>query len=96
MLYVHTRKESQTLLDKLVEASAFAYPMTGLPQVVLVFEGSTAGVSVPSWTAFFAFSCLFFVYGRAHRIKPMVTANLLWMGVDSVIVCGTLLRRMIT
>lgn len=75
--------------------AAFVYPMSGLPQVVLVFQGSTDGVSVSSWTMFVGFSLLFLVYGMIHRIKPMVITNFLWILVDMFVVIGTVTHRMV-
>ncbi len=94
--YVHlSKKKQKDLFDKLVGVAAFLYPLSSLPQMVLVFQGSTDGVSVVSWLGFAAFSTLFLVYGLVHKIRPVIVTNFLWVLVDLFIVFGTLTHRMI-
>lgn len=89
-----SKKRRITLFDKVVMVAAFLYPLSGLPQVIEVFQGNSAGVSLRSWLGFTAFSALFLVYGFAHKIKPMVITNALWLIVDGLIVIGILIDRM--
>lgn len=96
ILHIHlSKKKQKNLLDNIVAVAAFVYPMSGLPQVMLVFQGRTEGVSVGSWSMFVAFSLLFLIYGMIHRIKPMVVTNFLWILVDMFVVIGTLTHRMV-
>lgn len=94
-LHIHLSKQKRKdLLDKIVGISAFLYPMSGIPQVVLVFKGETAGVSVLSWLGFMFFSTLFLLYGIVHKIKPLIVTNVLWLIVDGFVVFGTLTHHM--
>lgn len=95
MFHVHlSKKKRRTSFDKLVGVAAFAYPLSGLPQAMLVFQGSTDGVSLTSWVFFALFSVLFLIYGIIHKIKPIIVTNLLWLLVDIFIVIGTITHRM--
>lgn len=89
-----SKRKQRTLLDHVAAAGAFVYPLTGLPQLLLVFRGEINGVSVMSWLGFLLFSLLFFAYGVVHRIKPIMITNLLWIVIDAMIVTGLIVRRM--
>lgn len=89
-----SKRKQRTLLDHIAAVGAFVYPLTGLPQLVLIFRGETSGVSVISWFGFLLFSLLFFIYGVAHRIKPMIITNMLWIAIDAMIVTGVIVHRM--
>lgn len=96
LLYFHISKKRQiTLFDKIVLIAAFLYPLSGLPQVFLVFHGNSEGVSLTSWLGFMAFSLLFLIYGTVHKIKPMAITNILWLIVEGLVVIGVLLNRML-
>lgn len=91
-----SKKKRRTFFDKLTSVAAFIYPLSGLPQAILVSRGSTEGVSLLSWMAFAGFSILFLVYGLMHKIKPIIITNVLWLFIDAFIICGTLAHKMIT
>lgn len=96
MFHLHlSKKKQRTGFDKVVAVAAFAYPLSGLPQAILVFQGSTDGVSLTSWVSFSLFSLLFLIWGIMHKIKPIIVTNLLWLLVDIFIVVGTITHRMI-
>jgi uncharacterized protein with PQ loop repeat len=94
-LHFHlSKKKQKSLLDKIVLLASFLYPLTGIPQVLLVFEDGSEGVSLASWVGFACFSLLFFVYGCVHKIKPMIVTNALWLIVDWLVVFGVVAHRM--
>lgn len=68
--------------------AAFLYPLSGIPQVIEVYNGQVDGVSLLSWLSFIAFSALFLSYGLIHKITPMIITNTLWLGVDGLVVIG--------
>ena len=74
--------------------ASYVYPLSGIPQLLLVFKGEIEGVSVISWVMFACFSALFLAYGIVHKVKPMIVVNLLWLTMDILIVFGTLTHRM--
>lgn len=90
---IHThlsKKKRLTLFDKIIILAAFLYPLSGLPQVIEVFNGHTDGVSLWSWLGFICFSALFLAYGLVHKIAPMIITNILWIAVDSLVIIGLL------
>ena len=93
-LQIHlSKKKKRTILDKVVGVASYVYPLSGLPQLLLVYKGNVPGVSVISWVAFACFSSLFLMYGIVHKIKPMIVINLLWVIMDVMIVTATLTHR---
>jgi uncharacterized protein with PQ loop repeat len=89
-----SKKKQKNVLDRIVGVAAFLYPMTALPQIILVFRGEVDGVSIVSWVGFLIFSSLFLIYGLVHRIKPMIVTNVLWVSVDSLIIFGVVAHQM--
>lgn len=95
-LHLHlSKKKKKTILDKVVSVASYLYPLSGLPQLLLVLQGEINGVSVASWVMFACFSALFLTYGVVHKVKPMIVVNLLWLTMDILIVFGTLTHRMV-
>lgn len=95
-LHVHlSKKKKRTILDKVVAIAAYIYPLSGIPQLLLVYRGDVSGVSIVSWISFACFSALFLSYGLVHKVKPMIVVNSLWLVLDLIIVLGTLTHRMV-
>ena len=93
LVHSHLQKKKRlTLFDKIIILAAFLYPMSGLPQVVQVFQGQVDGVSLLSWLSFILFSALFLSYGLIHKITPMIVTNILWLAVDGLVVVGVLVH----
>jgi uncharacterized protein with PQ loop repeat len=87
-----SKKKRLKLLDKIAIVVAFLYPMSGIPQMWEVMNGSTEGVSLLSWVGFMTFSLFFFIYGIVHKIKPIIITNFLWIVIDAVVVISILVR----
>lgn len=93
-LHRHLQKKKKlTLFDKVVFVASFAYPLSGLPQAISVFNGNTVGVSFISWASFLVFSGLFLTYGLKHKVVPMIITNSIWLLVDGSVVVGLLLAH---
>lgn len=88
-----THKKRLSLLDKAALFASFCSPLSGIPQVIEVIKGNTAGVSLLSWFAFIVFTLIFLVYGLVHNVKPMIIANLLWLLVEISIIAGIIVNR---
>jgi uncharacterized protein with PQ loop repeat len=63
-----------------------------VPQVLEVWRGSAAGVSVASWLAYLGSACLWLVYGIRKRDKTIYLPCLGWIALDAAIVAGVLMR----
>ncbi len=86
-------KKRLTPFDRIVIVVSFLYPLSASPQVVEVFTGHSAGVSLASWGGFLVCATLFFVYGLKHKIVPMVIANGIWIIMDILVIVGVLIQR---
>jgi uncharacterized protein with PQ loop repeat len=86
------KKKKLTTFDIIVTIASFLYPLSSIYQVIQIFQGSTAGVSLYSWVSFAAFSSIFLIYGLKHRITPMIITNSIWLLMDSLVVVGYLIN----
>ncbi|MFZ1300994.1 MAG: hypothetical protein WAQ27_00205 [Candidatus Microsaccharimonas sp.] len=92
ILHKHIEKKKRlTNFDIVIIIASFLYPLTGIPQVIQIFQGATDGVSIYSWVGFMCFSTLFLIYGFKHKIVPMMITNSIWILIDSLVVIGFLL-----
>ena len=79
--------EQPALIDQLTDIAAFAYPLTGLPQLIRILETHQAGgVSLTSWFGFGIFEIIFLLYGLKHKIRPLVITQALWLVVDVAVI----------
>lgn len=91
ILHYHiSKKKKLNYFDKFVVLASFVYPLSGVPQIIKVFEGHTDGVSIISWMGFMLFALIFLFYGLVHKIKPMIITNGLWLIADGMVVAGVL------
>lgn len=86
-----SRKYQLSLFDKIAMVAAVLYPLSTVPQVISVFQGSVAGISIYTWTGYVFFAALFLFYGIVHKIKLMIITNALWLAVDILVVAGLLI-----
>jgi len=86
------RKRKTSFFDDIITATAIAYPLMGLPQIINVFSGNTGGVSLISWIAFTVFSVIFLVYGIKNRLRPIIITDGLWVIVNGLVVIGILVK----
>jgi len=89
--HIQTKKKLTTF-DIIVLFASFMYPLSGLPQVIQIFQGTTEGVSIYSWISFLVFASIFLTYGLKHRITPMIITNSIWIIVDGLVVISYLLN----
>jgi len=93
-LHQHIKKKKKlSVFDVIVVIASFMYPLSGIPQVIQIFQGTTDGVSLISWVGFLTFASIFLIYGLKHRVTPMIIANSIWIVVDSLVIIGYLLNN---
>ncbi len=90
--YIFGDKKLDLSFEKLMIIAAFAYPVTGIPQLLQVLQGNIAGVSIASWAGFAFFVALFLVYSIKKRVKPMIITYSIWLAIDLMVVWGVLLK----
>lgn len=75
-----------------MDVVAVVAPLLGIPQAVLIFsERDASGVSLFSWVAFAVVAIVFLMYAIAHKIKPLIVTNALWLVVYVSIIPGILI-----
>jgi uncharacterized protein with PQ loop repeat len=91
---VHVARASATdiMLRRLMAAmSVFTLAMT-LPQVLTIWiEHQAAGVSILTWSAYFASAALWFWYGFRKRDRSIYLPCIGWLLMDGAVVAGAVI-----
>ena len=75
-------------------AAGVVQPLITLPQIVTIYSNQSAkDVSLLTWIGYLFFGITFLVYGIAFKLKPIWIGQIIWVGVQAVIVFGILLYR---
>lgn len=78
-------------LDDIVYVGAIFGPIATVPQLLKIWsEKTTAGVSVWTWAGYAAGAVVWLAYGYAHREKPIILSNVLFLVISVLIVIGVL------
>jgi uncharacterized protein with PQ loop repeat len=79
-------------LDKSIYFIAVASPLMTLPQLIKIWIEQTAtGVSAITWFAYLVSSMFWLTYGIAHKEKPIIITNILWIILDIAVIIGILI-----
>lgn len=91
--YLH-KKQNRTKIDAVMSVAAIAHPLMALPQVIQIYATKqVAGLSIFMWVAWLALGMVFLLYGLAHRLKPYILMQVLWVVIDLLVISGILLYR---
>lgn len=92
---VHRQQsEEAKWIDRLADIAAVVYPLTGLPQLILILQThQAAGVSLISWVAFGIFEVVFLAYGILHRLRPVIVTQALWLLINIGIIAAVIAYR---
>ena len=89
--YPHPNKWKR-LLDRMIYGVAIFGPVMTIPQLTKIWiEKNAAGVSALSWAAYLVAAIFWLIYGFAHKDKPIILTNILWIILHTLIVIGTLM-----
>lgn len=89
-----SKKQNRTKIDALMSVAAIAHPLMALPQVVLIYSTKqVAGLSLFMWVAWLVLGLVFLAYGLAHRLKPYILMQVLWVVIDLLVISGILMYR---
>jgi uncharacterized protein with PQ loop repeat len=89
--YPHSIKWKR-LIDKSIYFIAVASPLMTLPQLIKIWtEQTAAGVSIITWFAYLISAMFWLTYGIAHKEKPIIITNTLWIILDIAVIIGTLI-----
>ena len=82
----------KNFLDKIIYLVSFLGPLFTIPQVMAVWvEKDATGVSLFSWASYSVLAFVWLLYGIAHKEKPIIFANVLWIIMDLLIVIGVVI-----
>lgn len=77
-----------------MSVAAIVHPLMAVPQIVQLYATKqAAGLSIFMWIAWLVLGLVFLMYGLAHRLKPYIVMQLLWIAVDVLIIAGILMYR---
>jgi len=89
--YPHPDKWKR-FLDKLIYAVGIFTPIITIPQLAEIWLNQNAsGVSIISWTGYLIAVCFWFLYGLAHKEKPIILSYGLLIIMDFFVVLGIIL-----
>lgn len=83
-------KKERTLIDRLALLIGVLGPLNAVPQLFLVWNGHTQGVSVVTWIGFMVTALILLAYALLYRLKPLIISNTLWLIVETGIIIGLL------
>jgi len=79
-------------MDHAIYFGALITPIMTLPQVAKIWvDKNASGISLISWVTYLFAAFFWLAYGIVHKEKPIILTNVLWIGLHSVIIAGTIL-----
>ncbi|MBI2573405.1 hypothetical protein HYV86_06075 [Candidatus Woesearchaeota archaeon] len=76
-------------LDKMIYVVGVIGPVMTVPQILLVFgEKSAEGLSAVTWTTYTFLSFFWLLYGVAHKERPIIISNVLWILANGLVAIG--------
>lgn len=100
MLMLHSPKDlhnvyarrNKTKMHWIVLASSIIYPLTTVPQIVVIFQNQSAtNISLFTYASYIFFTLIFLSYGISERLKPIIILQVLWLVMFSCVIVGILL-----
>lgn len=87
----HTPKHVRPI-DRAMDVVSVVSPLMGVPQAFQIYQTQSAtGLSLFSWLAFAGVAFVFLLYAVDHKIKPLIIAEALWLGVYAAVIPGIIL-----
>ena len=87
----HPARPAGALIDRLAYSFGMLAPFFTLPQILDIWRGHAAGVSLLTWLAYAVFSVFWLVYSAYHKDRPLVILHALWTAMQLLVVVGILL-----
>ena len=87
-------KSRPSIADKLMYIVAFAYPLTTIPQIIIIFSNhSSRNISLVTWSSSAACSLVSLIYALSHQLKPLIIEGILWTVMYAAVIIGILIYR---
>lgn len=84
--------KQKVILGRITTAAAIGMPIMTLPQLIEVFAGNTAGVSLLTWSMYTLMSLIFAIYGVVTREKILMIAYIPMFIIEVGIIAGLLMN----
>lgn len=85
-------RKQKNWIDHFIYFAVFASPASLLPQVLKIYANKNAeSIAVVSWAIMVTFATVWLIYGLAHKNKPIIISNALWITAYGAILTGALL-----
>ena len=85
-------KKAKRAIDKLMYFVAIFGPLMNLPQLLKIWmEKNASGISIISWIGFVLTATVWLVYGIAHKEKPIILANIMYIILQIGIIIGAII-----
>ena len=79
-------------LDNICIMIAIIMPLTTFPQIYKTWVYKNAiGMSLLMWVFHAMLVIPMLLYGIAHKVKPLIILNILWVVVDIIVIIGIML-----
>ncbi|MBN1792496.1 hypothetical protein JW826_02320 [Candidatus Woesearchaeota archaeon] len=79
-------------LDRICLVFSVIMPLTTLPQIIQIYATKDVkGLSLAMWILYMIGVIPFLMYGIAHKTKPLIILNALWLLCQAVIITGILM-----
>ena len=89
--YPHPNPQKR-FLDRLIFVVGALNPLFTLPQIYKIYSShAAAGVSAVSWSAYFIFSIVWFIYGIVHKEKAIMFTYALWIIMNALVALGAII-----
>ena len=89
--YPHPNKWKR-FMDRAIYVVGILGPIMTMPQLIKIWaEKNAIGVSATTWIAYLLVAIFWLIYGTIHREKLIMTASILWIIVDILVVIGIII-----
>lgn len=86
------QKKYVRALDRMVLIIGILGPLFTLPQVWQIWATKDAqGLNIVTWFSWIIFTIFWLIYGLAHREKPIIVNNILWILIHTTAIAGIIL-----
>lgn len=91
-LHKISAKKNKKKSHWIVLISSVIYPLTTLPQIIIIFQNqSAANISLVMYMFYIFFALIFLSYGITEKLKPVIVLQSLWLVMYSCVLIGILL-----
>lgn len=86
--------ESVKFIDRIIYLVGLWSPLVTIPQAYTIWTTQNVeGLSFITWIGYLVSTLFWLAYGTAHKIKPLIITNLIWLVVNMAVVVGLFLFR---